>query len=758
MKKITAFLLALVMVLSLVTTTFAVETGQIFTLTFDNKAPHAGDTITATIYMEQAPTDYYKVTSSIEYNKDILTYVDYTCSWEDMTCAVTEKRSGDYKSYVDFKIDSRRGTNTDVLDKIQTRQTGAIATVTFKVNESCEAGQAINYKIRGTFYNSSNSAAINNPNVGEALVVTEQGGSTITVPKTETGYSVSMGADQQLVSGQQVRIPVTVASSEKNITGFNAYDMTFTYDPTALTLNTKAGDAANLTVEDSAGTVRVRRYGATQALGEALALDFTANKAASSTVTLNAAKFDIDANSINFDAPEATISDADTTVKALWNVSLPAGFASAAADGSTLVENGADFTFNAADKHYDYTLNITTNGETKQVKMTTGSYTIQNVTDNVEVTVAENGKVGKTYTIKYVVEDNTTDEAEKKATVADLVEYTGTTVQYPANYNFTVKFPGTSFKTLVSFTPDKNTSQSERQENGDCKYTLLGDTLTGDENNEITVTVKKVKNDALKNIIVEGNGADAFDATNEKNFYAGENYTYKLNLSEQYYDYTIGVWYFKPLGNDRYDIKFLTPKQNDDGSYTIVDMPAYDVTIRITKTPKAVDPNAVDVSKYLELNDKTVYIVTVYGNTTITSGVITQQNGYTYDGALMYNTFYYKDVNGNAGHSYLIIVNQNETLDKETVVAKLAFKENLNSDEIKSINMSGAVAGSMNSDVNGSGKTDVNDLQLIYDLYNGVYDSFNQAGMKKFLLADRTKDRQLDSQDAVQLAQGGYFN
>ena len=684
---------------------------------------------------------------------DTLTYVDYTCSWDSMSCSVTQKRPGDFKSYVDFKIDSKRGTDSAILNKIQTRQTGAFATVRFKVNESCEVGQAIKYKIRGTFYNADARAVINNPNVEATLVVTEQGGSIITVPKTETGYSVSMGADQQVAAGQQVRIPVTVASSEKNITGFNAYDMTFTYNPAALTLNTASDAAANLTVEDNNGTVRVRRYGDAVPLGEALALEFTANKATSSTVTLTAAKFDLDANSINFDAPDATITDADTTVKALWNVSLPDGFVSAAADGSTLVENGADFTFNAADKHYDYTLNITTNGETKQVKMTTGSYTIQNVTDNVEVTVAENGKVGKTYTIKYVVEDNTTDEAEKKATVADLVEYTGTTVQYPANYNFTVKFPGTSFKTLVSFTPDKNTSQSERQENGDCKYTLLGDTLTGDENNEITVTVKKVKNDALKNIIVEGNGADAFDATNEKNFYAGENYTYKLNLSEQYYDYTIGVWYFKPLGNDRYDIKFLTPKQNDDGSYTIVDMPAYDVTIRITKTPKAVDPNAVNVSEYLNLNDKTVYIVTVYGNTTITSGgQITQQNGYSYDGNLMYNTFYYKDEHGDNGHSYLIMVNKGETLDRNAVVAKLKFVEKLNNDQVKSIDMSGAVAGSMASDVNASGTTDVNDLQLIYDLYNGVYDSFDQASMKKFLLADRTKDRTLNSQDAVSLA------
>ena len=731
------------MALSLVPSAFAAD-GDGISIAFDKVNPNPGDTITATLTVNKTFSD----AAILE------TYLDFD---EDVTYVKTEFLNVELNSRM---IDSTRlhiygwgDEDEEIAQKVQSISTGAFAKITFKVSEYA-GGKTLNFKFTGEFDN-IDWDTIDSWKDTYSVEVT---GSPVEKP-TATGYSVSMGADQQVAADQKVRIPVAVASSETNITGFNAYDMTFTYDPEALTLTTTSDAAANLTVEDNNGTVRVRRYGATQELGTALTLDFTANKATSSTVTLTAAKFDIDANSINFDAPAATITDADTNVKGLWKVTLPAGFASAAADGSTLVENGADFTFKAVDKHYDYTLKITTNGKTETVEMKAGSYTIEKVTDNVEVTVAENGKVGKTYTIKYVVEDNTTNVEEDKATVEQLVVCDTKTVQYPANYNFTVKFPGTSFKTLVSFTPDKNTSQSERQENGDCKYTLLGDTLTGDENNEITVTVKKVKNDALKNIIVEGNGADAFDEENATTFYAGENYTYKLNLSEQYYDYTIGVWYFKPLGNDRHDIKFLTPKQNDDGSYTIVDMPAYDVTIRITKTPKAVDPNAVDVSKYLELNDKTVYIVTVYGNTTITSGgVITQQNGYTYDGALMYNTFYYKDVNGNAGHSYLIIVNQNETLNKADVVAKLAFKENLNSDEIKSINMSGAVAGSMNSDVNGSGKTDVNDLQLIYDLYNGVYNSFDQASMKKFLLADRTKDRQLDSQDAVQLAQGGYFN
>ena len=748
-KKITAFLLALVMALSLVTTTFAAEIGQIFTLTFDNKAPHAGDKITATINLDQTPSDYYKVTTTLKYNKDVLTYESYTCSWEGMTCTVTEKNSGDDKSKVFFKIDSNKGKDADIVNKIQTRQTGAFATVTFKVNDSCEVGQAINYTFLGSFYDAKAMAAINNASVTGSLAVTEQGGSIITVPKTPTGYSVSMAADQQVAAGQQVRIPVTVASSEKGITGFNAYDMTFTYDPAALTLNTTSDAAANLTVEDNNGTVRVRRYGDTVALGEALALKFTANKATSSTVTLTAAKFDLDANSINFDAPAAAISDADTTVKALWKVTLPDGFLSTAANGSTLVENGGDFTFKTTDTHYEYYLNITTNGATSIEKMDKATYTIQNVTDNVTVTV--DNRIGKTYTIKYVVEDNTT--AENKATVDDLVAYSTTTVQYPNDYQFTVKFPGTGYVVWVGIEPYKNNKSYVRQEDGAKLYTLSGASLAGDDNNEITITLTKAKNTSMHKIEVTDSGADAFSESNAKTFYTGENYTFTLNKNDTYYDYSMRVYYERPKSSYGTESIYMEYKDNGDGTYTIIDMPNYDVTIRITKTAKAIDPDAVEVLKYLELDNKTVFMVRVRGALSAynADGTI-RMIGFTYDGQRMYVPSCYKPGTGESYSVYLVILNKGETLTKEEATEKLGVVTST-SQEYRDHYVE--VGSDVNEDgIGGVGidRRDVNDVQLIYDLYNGLYDSFETVSMRKFLKADVNGDYTVNSQDAVKLA------
>lgn len=728
------------MVFSLAPSVFAAEVGQIFTVTFDNKTPHAGDTVTATIYMVQAPAEYYKVTSRISYDKDVLTYVSHTCSWDGMSATVTEKQSGDHRSDVEFRIDSSKGTNTDILNKIQARQTGAFATVTFKVNESCEVGQAINYKIRGSFYKVNGRSAINNQDVEEQLVVTEPGGSVITVPKTPTGYTVSMGADQTVAAGETVSIPVTVASSETKITGFNAYDMTFTYDPAALTLKTASDTAANLTVEDNNGTVRVRRYGETVALGEALTLEFVTKTGKASTVTLTAAKFDLDANSINFDAPAATISDGDTTVTGLWNVTLPDGFRSAG--GVDTVEDGGDFTFTAPDAHYDYVLDVTTNGNTERVTMKgNNSYTIENVTDNV--TVAEKSRTAKTYTLKFVVDDRSAETlGTTPLTLADLGITSDTaTVQYPNNYAFTVKFPGSGRYVGANIEPGNNWFLSvldDESENGGCTYTVDGSRLTGNENDEITITINVYAWQNKLTIGVGGNGAEDFAKDNALTCYPTESYTFKVNKSE-YYDYTVTATYWaKKLGGN-WDTVSLTVRDNGDGTYTIVRMPEItehyelantDVTITITKIAKAVDPDAVAAYEYVQLDGKTVVLVTVTGR--LGSGKV-----FTYDGNTMFKAANY----GFNVYSWLLILDKGEALDVDALKADVISKLALADGTATTINQA--------YDVNKSRRTDINDAQLVYDIYNGTYFDFTKVSMEKFLLADVNCDKMVNSADAV---------
>lgn len=731
----------MVMVLSLIPSAFAAD-DDYFDVTFDNQEPAAGDEITATVTLKKqfGMNTVKSLSWSFRYNSDYMTCTNVNLNGQTFKYSLNEKKPGEYTSNISFYEYSDTSHWTSVPK-------GFKFEFTFEVTDEA-AGQALNTSLDCYTYGKKFKLLSSEENFYSLTVAAGTG-----EPRpTATGYSVSMAADQQVAAGKTVSIPVTVASSKKKITGFNAYDMTFTYDPAALTLNTTSDDAANLTVEDNNGSVRVRRYGATQALGEALALDFTAKKAASSTVKLNAAKFDIDANSINFDAPDATITDADTVVKSLWKVTLPDGFLSTA-DDSMLVEDGKDFTFKATDTHYEYYLNITTNGATSIVKMDNATYTIKNVTDNVTVTV--DNKIGKTYTINYVVVDNTT--TENKATVADLVAYSTTTVQYPNDYKFTVKFPGTGYEVWVGIEPDKNKRDYVRQENGDYVYTLLGSSLTGDENNEITITLTKRENTSQHKIEVVGSGSDAFSENNALTFYSDENYTFTLNKNDTYYDYSVLVYYWKQNigGNGGKNIR-MEYKDNGDGTYTIIDMPNADVTISINKMAKAIDPDAVEVSTYVELNNKTVFKVVVQGSHELLNRDQTTYSytWFTYDGQKMYcNPRYTKFAgNGSSSSVYLVMVDKGETLTKEDAMAKLSI---VTSTEQENKDQTLKVGSDVNEDgIGGVGinRRDVNDVQLIYDLYNGLYDSFERVSMRKFLKADVNCDGVLDSQDAVKLA------
>lgn len=726
------------MVLSLAPSVFAAEEPKI-TVAVDKTSVKAGETVTFTYESTAAVAEMTNLDVCLAYDGDVFEYV--SVDTEDSVWFENPRVWSRYTllGYPMFRLSEDKDDEEDV-------DAGKMFSVTFRALETItDVKEASFYNhdsltvweyeweehkaVDGYFDHSKDDPIY--------VVVTPKGTEPIATP---TGYSVSMGADQTVAADQKVLIPVTVNSSRATVTGFNAYDMTFTYDPAALTLNTASDAAANLTVEDNNGTVRVRRYGETAPLGEALTLDFTAKKGTSSTVTLTEAKFDLDANSINFDAPAATIADADTTVTGLWNVTLPDGFRSAG--GVDTVEDGGDFTFTAPDAHYDYTLNVTTNGKTDQVTMKgNNSYTIENVTDNV--TVAEVSRTAKTYTLKFVVDDRSVEYLQREPlTLADLgITDETVEVQYPNNYEFTVKFPGTGRYFGATISPDKNRfvkPLGDVSENGDCTYTLDGSKLTGDENGEITITINVYAWQNKLTIGVGGNGAEDFAKDNALTCYPTENYTFTVNKSE-YYDYTVTATYWQKKLSGYWDTVRLTVRDNGDGTYTIVRMPEIieryelanvDVTITITKTAKAVDPDAVAAYEYVQLDGKTVVLVTVTGRPG--SGKV-----FTYDGNAMFKANNY----GWDLYSWLLILDKGEALDvdalKADVISKLALDDGT------------ATTISQVYDVNKSSRMDINDAQLVYDIYNGTYFDFTKVSMEKFLLADVNCDKMVNSADAV---------
>lgn len=539
---------------------------------------------------------------------------------------------------------------------------------------------------------------------------------------TATCYTVSMGADQQVAAGQQVRIPVTVASGEKGITGFNAYDMTFTYDPTALTLNTKTGDAANLTVEDNNGTVRVRRYGAPLALGEALALDFTAKATATSTVKLTNAKFDLDANSINFDAPEATISDADTVVNANnFTVTLPDAFTS---DETRLVPKGGSFTFKPVDSHYTYTFTVKM-GDTVTEGLTFGAndtYTIEKISGNVEVTCT--GKTPKQYDVKYKIDEDVEQDVTKgPETVTYLNDYSFV-VTPRAGYSYRVIYSvdnGDPFVHTVIAVPTAN-------DDGTLTYTIPGKEIVGgveiwiDANTESGIPV-----------VFTGNGVE--DAASGNASSMGKNMPYYFTLNQrESCDYTVTA-YYQPLASSTASKRPATVRSLGNGKYVVeavnyndylyVYAHSWNLVVKVEKVSHSAEE--VTVSKYLELNDKTMMLVTVKG---------TPEGGsaFTYNG----NTMYKVEGYGTDRYAWLVIVDKGQTLTQEEAAAKVAISA---ADNVVTITPS--------FDVNRTGKVDVNDAQLVYDMYNGTYSNFTQVSVEKFLRADVNATKVVDHTDAV---------
>lgn len=526
---------------------------------------------------------------------------------------------------------------------------------------------------------------------GDAIMNVATAPGSVDVAATEApafvGYAVSASEDKAVTVGESAEVKINVSNSDSIITTYNAYDLTLTYDTDKLTYNScTAADALAVVKEDVPGTIRVIGFGDDKNLDTpAATLSFTAKGTGEAEVKITSAKVDIGSQAVGSDAPDAHILDT-TTVISVTGYTVTLG---EGLSGESTVAPGADYTFTAIDAdNYDYVISATMGGETTTANDNgDGTYTIPGVTGNLVINAT---MTPKSYNV--TVEGTGAGDV----TAADKATYN-------TDYTFTVTEDGNyTYNTTVTVGGKAYTLGTP--ENG--KYTIPGTDIKGDIVISVTKTVKPSSVVSVtKPDYVKGNDT----ATK------GQDYTFTVD-KEEGYDYSEPTI---KIGDVDVTDKLV---KNGDGSYTIPGSTITgNITIEVTKTAAV----AVDVAQYLTLDGKVMYLVTASG--TLPEGQVAKYDGMSMFWSEKYNAY-----------AYLVISADNLEAVKAEAAAKVKVAE-------------GTSAGTVDysGDVNGTGLTDVNDAQLTYDMYNTKYSSFDVVSMLKFLNADVSGDKKVNTADAT---------
>lgn len=681
MKRTLSILLTIAMIISLIPAVFAADVPTMST-TVDKTEVQPGDTITLTLSIDKTITNLNNWEWAIYFDKDA--YV---------------KTSGELEPGCTTSIGSTAGMvgdNVDILGKNAVRvsalspsgdpvtlNAGKIATVTFTATENITAENA-RIEVKTEALPDYDTLKDNDVKLTGNII-------DVTVKSSEAkGYTVSMGADKQVASGQIVEIPVTIGNNDgKN--AYNAYDMTFSFEPTILTLNMEATSIEGYRVIPGNGTVRIVRYGKAAELGDALTLSFVAAGQGKSDVKVTKACVDTNANAIKFDAPDAIVLNDTTTITVSgYTVDLPDDFTRTDAEGS-VIEAGGNLTFVPKDPNYDYTVTVTVGGvEATPTIDEDGTYTVPNVNGNVFVSST---KTPKTFNV--TLGADTTGAA---------------TATYQTDYTFMLTpVDGYAYKMAVTIGGKTYTGfKAQENDDGTTTYTIPGVDVIGDI---VINSNKQLKLPETYKVTFAGTGAG--DAAGESTVQEKANYTFTVAKQENF-AYTITA---TMGGND------VTVTEGANNTYTISNVTG-DLVITIEK--KSTLTMEVAVSEYVQMDNKTVFLVTV-------TGTPEEGKAFAYGDNVMYKTTAY----GENVYSWLVIVDKNETFTVATAEANIT-KASATAEEVK-----------QSYDVNETGVVDINDAQLTYDIYSGKYTDFEKVSVRKFLRADVTIDRAVNSTDAV---------
>lgn len=684
MKKLISVLLTLAMVLSLVPAVFAADEPTI-TMSADKTSVAPGETVTLTLSLDkELVADAVGIAISFDTNAYTLTGRKNLGSRParlGFTNIDVANNQGAVKFfYLQTAFDKDDPSHTSFA-------AGDWASFTFTAKEGADTSNAkFTMKVDNLLTYSDDGAS-------QVQVPHNVAGSELTIP-VETpeakGYTVSLGENKTVASGQIVEIPVTIGNTAGETT-YNAFDMKFSYDNTVLKLDMEKTNTEGYRVYPLSSTVRVQRYGKAAELGQALTLRFIAVGQGSGEVKVMSACVDTNANAIEFDAPDAIVLNDTTTITVSgYTVDLPDDFTRTDAEGS-VIEAGGNLTFVPKDPNYDYTVTVTVGGvEATPTIGEDGTYTVPNVNGNVVVTSTKTPK-----TFKVTLGDDTTGE---------------TTATYTKGYTFKLTpADGYVYKMAVTIGDKAYTGFTAKvNDDGTTTYTIPGADVIG---NIVINSNKQVK--PLETYKVTFAGTGAGDATGESTVQEKANYTFTV-AKQKNFEYTITA----TMGG-----KDATITEGADNTYTI-DNVTGDLVITIEK--KSTLTMEVAVSEYVQMDNKTVFLVTV-------TGTPEEGKAFAYGDNVMYKTTAY----GENVYSWLVIVDKNETFTVATAEANIA-QASATAEEVK-----------QSYDVNETGVVDINDAQLTYDIYSGKYTDFEKVSVRKFLRADVNLDKAVNSTDAV---------
>ena len=525
------------------------------------------------------------------------------------------------------------------------------------------------------------------------------------------GYTFATSADVSAENGENVVVKVNITGhSDESVTGYNAYDVTLTFDSDKLEYVGYAGavKSDNGQVKVEGNTIRIVGCGAEKGFGtEIAALTFKTKAEGEANVTISKVQVSDKETAVDENIPEAEAkhdeddTNADETpdisvVVVPYSVTKP-DFIS----GNDKILHGEDYTFSYTDTtNYTYSGLTVTVGGVAVENLTAdenGVYTIENVTGTVVITATQTAN-------SYDVTKPENVTGPDKAT-------------YGEDYEFTVTpSEGKEIESVTVTTEDGTVINTTINEDGE--YVIDGEDISG----PITITVTE-KDKVATETTITFSGVDAAEVEGGLTQTAtiGQAFTFKLNKVE-------GVEYTVKVGETELtetDCQYIIPAE-------LVVEGGVTVTITKVDTTKA----SVDVHEYISLDGKVMFLVTAKWDDKVLS--------YGEGNVMFWSSKYTVTGEEEAGAYCWLVVSTDEmnTVDLVKAAAEAAIVEAAEGETATTVKY--------NYDINGTTKVDVNDAQLAYDMYNASYMNFNEnLPMLKFLEADMSTDMKLDTQDVA---------